>query len=247
MEEQIKQSPYREIWETLSQIDVSPWVEKKLNLSYLSWAHAWRLLMETYPEASYHFLKQEVCPDGTVTVYCAVSIPVRGENCVREMWLPVMDNRNNAIVDPNSRDISDTKMRCLVKTLAMFGLGHSLYAGEDITPQEKPAPHKEAPKKAKEPVAEKKEPVVEVVAAPPEKPKKAEKDRIDSPDGASEVVARLLEFAEEFCADESGLIDFWRKNKNVIDILDTNFPAQYGDLKEGFTALRKKLKGEENA
>ena len=34
-------------------------------------------------------------------------------------------------------DINKTIMRCLTKNLAMFGLGHYIYAGEDI-PESKP-------------------------------------------------------------------------------------------------------------
>ena len=48
------------------------------------------------------------------------------------MWLPVMDNRNNAISGPTSRQISDARMRCFAKAIAMHGLGHYIYAGEDI-------------------------------------------------------------------------------------------------------------------
>jgi len=44
----------------------------------------------------------------------------------------VMDHRNKAIVNPTSRDVSDARMRCLVKCIALFGLGFSLYAGEDL-------------------------------------------------------------------------------------------------------------------
>jgi hypothetical protein len=43
-----------------------------------------------------------------------------------------MDNRNKAIVLPTARDISDARMRCLVKAIAMHGLGIYLYAGEDL-------------------------------------------------------------------------------------------------------------------
>ena len=50
--------------------------------------------------------------------------------------MPVMDHRNNAIANPDARKISDTKMRCLTKCLAMFGLGHYIYAGEDLPEQE---------------------------------------------------------------------------------------------------------------
>ena len=53
------------------------------------------------------------------------------------MWLPVMDNRNNSIANPSSRQVSDTKMRCLVKCFALYGLGHYIYAGEDIPSESK--------------------------------------------------------------------------------------------------------------
>ncbi len=41
-----------EIWQTLSAVDVSAHVEKRAGLSYLSWAWAWGVLMEHYPQAS---------------------------------------------------------------------------------------------------------------------------------------------------------------------------------------------------
>lgn len=123
------------IWKTLSSIDVSKHVDKKGNLSYLSWAWAWGTLMKYYPQAVYNFLQTEKHEDGTVTVYCEVII----DDVSRTMWLPVMDHRNNAIANPDARKISDTKMRCLTKCLAMFGLGHYIYAGEDL-PEQEPQP-----------------------------------------------------------------------------------------------------------
>ena len=123
------------IWKTLSSIDVSKHVDKKGNLSYLSWAWAWGTLMKHYPQAIYNFLQTEKHEDGTVTVYCEVII----DDVSRTMWLPVMDHRNNAIANPDARKISDTKMRCLTKCLAMFGLGHYIYAGEDL-PEQEPQP-----------------------------------------------------------------------------------------------------------
>jgi len=120
---------HSEIWKTLSTVNVSQHVEKKGNLSYLSWAWAWGTLMEHYPQAEFEMDSQpSVEADGSVTVWCEVTI----DDCVRKMWLPVMDNRNNAVSTPNAREISDARMRCLVKCLALFGLGFSLYAGEDL-------------------------------------------------------------------------------------------------------------------
>ena len=116
------------IWKTLSAVDVSDHIEKKGNLSYLSWAWAWGVLMEKYPESEYEFAEPIYYSDGTCEVWVSVTISEK----TRKMWLPVMDYRNKSIPNPTSRDISDARMRCLVKCLAMFGLGHYIYAGEDL-------------------------------------------------------------------------------------------------------------------
>ncbi len=120
------------VWKTLSAIDCSKHVEKKGNLSYLSWAWAWQTLMEHYPDSSYEYYPIEAygdCPENA-TAEVSVSVTVKG--VTHMMWLPVMDHRNKAIVFPTSRDISDARMRCLVKCIAMHGLGIYLYAGEDL-------------------------------------------------------------------------------------------------------------------
>jgi len=121
----------KKIWDTLSKVDVSAYVEKKGNLTYLSWAWAWRVLMEHFPDVQYEF-DVEKFDDGTVEVRVAVSISEEGQDVVRHMWLPVMDYKNKAIQNPDSFAINTAKMRCLTKCLAMFGLGHYIYAGEDI-------------------------------------------------------------------------------------------------------------------
>ena len=154
-----KLDPFREVWNTLSQIDCSDFTQKKMDLTYLSWAWAWGILMEHFPEAMFevvyftlptqpaevvtengltvtklpeHRYPYEVHPDGTATVWVKVHI----HGVWRRMWLPVMDHRNQPIKNPNSRQISDATMRCLVKCLALFGLGHYIYAGEDLPPGE---------------------------------------------------------------------------------------------------------------
>ena len=134
-----KEITYKEVWDKLSKIDCSDKIEKKMNLSYLSWAWAWGVLMEEYPQASYLYYQGEgdvpyvKFPDGTAEVRCRIAI----DNLSREMTLSVMDNRNNAIQNPSSRQVNDTKMRCLVKCLAMYGLGHYIYAGEDVPSSDK--------------------------------------------------------------------------------------------------------------
>ena len=213
---------YAKIWATLSQIDVSRHVEKKNGLSYLSWAWAWGVLMEEYPHAEYSFSAPEVHPDGTVTIHCDIMIG----HCHRSMWLPVMDYKNNAIKNPDARKISDTKMRTLVKCLAMFGLGHRIYAGEDINPPGEPEVVSQITPDEINALAE---PEVKKKKVPP----KQGMNDIPSEEGAAEVVGKLLEFANKFCADEAGLVGFWKENKKLIDILDSNYPKQYDVLKQG--------------
>jgi hypothetical protein len=124
------------IWKTLSAINVNDHIEKKGNLSYLSWAWAWEQLMNHYADSYYYFDEKDFA-DGSKEVICILTIHEGEDSVCRQMWLPVMDHRNKAIINPDSRQVSDAKMRCLVKTLAMFGLGHYIYAGEDIPAAEK--------------------------------------------------------------------------------------------------------------
>jgi hypothetical protein len=121
------------IWDTLSQIDVSNHIEKKNNLSYLSWAWAWGTLMKHYPDTSYSFTDRTF-PDGTMEISCTVTIlaPDASSLVQHFMWLPVMNHKNQAISNPDAFQINTAKMRCLTKCLAMFGLGHYIYAGEDL-------------------------------------------------------------------------------------------------------------------
>ena len=94
--------------------------------------------MKHYPTARYQFTDHkdhngnitdiQVYTDGSASVECTVTI----EELSRTISLPVMDHRNQAIKNPNARQISDSKMRCLVKAIAMHGLGFYIYAGEDL-------------------------------------------------------------------------------------------------------------------
>lgn len=135
----MKEVTYKDVWDKLSKVDVSKHIEKvpaygNKELSYLSWAWAWGVMMEHYPEATYDFLETE---DGTDVCYykddsCSVEVVMTIGNLTRSMWLPVMDNKHKAVNNPNALQISNAKMRCLTKCLAMWGLGHYIYAGEDL-------------------------------------------------------------------------------------------------------------------
>jgi hypothetical protein len=109
----------------LSRKDVSAGVEQKGGLSYLSWAYAFNALFEEYPNSTYYFTEPTTFPDGTMMVKTGVTVG----DITHEMQLPVMDHRNKAVSNPDSRLVSDNTMRCLVKTIAMHGIGMNLYLG----------------------------------------------------------------------------------------------------------------------
>ena len=123
---------------TLSKINVNEHVEKKQNLSYLSWAWAVDQLMRIDPLANWQF-HEPVMFGNTMMVSCTVT----AFNKPITMHLPVMDHRNKAIESPDAFAVNKNMMRCLVKAIACHGLGLYIYAGEDLPegeekPEEKP-------------------------------------------------------------------------------------------------------------
>lgn len=111
----------------LREINVNEYVEKKGSLKYLSWTWAVDTLLQNDPDATWEFPEPKYFGE-TVMVFCNVTALGK----TMRMQLPVMDNRNNAIPNPDSRKISDATMRCLAKCIACFGIGLYIYAGEDL-------------------------------------------------------------------------------------------------------------------
>ena len=71
--------------------------------------------MEKYPDATFKFREFErdgkvydvmYYADTSASVHCTVTI----NGVERDMWLPVMDFRNQSIPNPSSKDINDTKL-----------------------------------------------------------------------------------------------------------------------------------------
>ena len=111
----------------LRKINVNEHTEKKVQLTYLSWAWAVETLLQHDSGATWEFPEPKYYGE-TVMVFCNVTAFGK----TMKMQLPVMDNRNNAIVNPDARKISDASMRCLAKCIATFGIGLYIYAGEDL-------------------------------------------------------------------------------------------------------------------
>ena len=234
-----KELTYKEVWDNLSKIDCSDKIEKKMNLSYLSWAWAWGVLQEHYPQAQYLFYQGEgdvpyvKYPDGTAEVRCRVSI----DNLNREMTLSVMDYKNNAVQNPNSRQVNDTKMRCLVKCLAMYGLGHYIYAGEDV-----PSADKEPVKK--KPITELKN-VVEETSKPVETPTEdVEADAGYGTEAWAELYTKSFFDLAKLNKTKEAMTSYYKTNTKDLATLRDNFPKMKEDLDAELKQIVANLKEE---
>lgn len=142
------------VFEELNALNVNEHSEKKKSgdtmLTYLSWTWAWAEVKKRYEDAQYEIVMHDGLPyvyDENTGYMVFTNVTIDGiTHC---MWLPVMDSNNRAMkskpydltfksgksitVAPATMfDINKTIMRCLVKNLAMFGLGLYIYAGEDL-------------------------------------------------------------------------------------------------------------------
>lgn len=120
-----KQNRYLE----LSRLDCSDGIEVKHGgLKYLKWSVAWHKLVSLYPDSSYYFGDPITLPDGTMMVRAGVTV----EGLTHEMQLPILDMRNKPLSSPNAFDYNTAQMRCLVKAIAMHGVGIDLYHGDNV-------------------------------------------------------------------------------------------------------------------
>ena len=149
-----KQTAFSEIQKKLLAIDVSEFVETKKGSSeksYLPWSNAWGELIKNYPDAEYEIERfgEEQLPYLKTKEGYMVFTKVTICGHTREMWLPVQDanfetmkeepyeitRKSGQVVPVAAADMSDINkaiMRCLVKNIAMFGLGLNVYQGEDL-------------------------------------------------------------------------------------------------------------------
>lgn len=127
----------KNVFETLSTINVSGKTEKKNGLTYLSWAYAWAEVKKLYSSAQYKVYERDTqygpvnyFTDG-MTCYVKVGVTIEGLEYIE--MLPVMDYRNKSIAldKVTSCDVNKTIQRAITKAIARHGLGLYVYAGED--------------------------------------------------------------------------------------------------------------------
>lgn len=117
---------------TLLRVDVSRFVEKKGQFSYLSWPFAVSQLRLTDPTATWEVKRFNDLPYMVTELGYFVEVAVTVQGVTLSQIHPVLDARNRPIAQPSPFDINTSIQRCLVKAIALHGLGLNVYAGEDL-------------------------------------------------------------------------------------------------------------------
>ena len=207
----------------LLKLNVNEHVEKKQNLSYLSWAWAWAEALKADPAATFEVKlfdgKAYMDINGTGMVWVTVTIFGKPMTC----FLPVMNHRNQPIQNPDAFQVNTAIMRCMTKGLALHGLGLYIYAGEDLPQVEETTP-------------------VIVKAVTPDGTAMADV-QVDTgqADANAELFAEGMMTYTNHCTDVKGLNSYWKANQAQLDALKVSHPDLYGQVRNRFSELKKQL------
>ena len=135
-----KEENNKSVFEVLNAIDCNEHVEKKNDLSYLSWAWAWQIVKKNYPDAFYTIYENAsglfYHTDGK-TCWVKTGVTINGLEHIE--YLPVMDFKNKSIPlnAVTSFDVNKAIQSSLTKAVARHGLGLYIYAVEDLPEEAK--------------------------------------------------------------------------------------------------------------
>jgi len=128
------------IFTKLNGIDVSSKVKTKNGLTYLSWSSAVAEVKKLYPDMEIKIYPQIMDQFGNTrfwhddgkTGWVEVGVTINGKE-EREV-LAIMDFKNKSIPAENitSTDANKAIKRCMVKAIALHGMGLYVYEGEDL-------------------------------------------------------------------------------------------------------------------
>jgi len=213
-------------WKTLSEVNVNSDKERKGRFDYLSWADAWKHVQQNTESATYELHDDVIYPDNSREVRCSVTI----DGISHMMWLAVMDNNNRAIKNPDARAVNDARMRCLVKAIAMHGLGLYIYAGEDLpeVAAQQPAPKKAPPRKNPDISVHPLEPEVQTFELYEHNGNL--RDTFNVPGHYTDAYLKLLDGYSKWegCTPEH-IDNFKAKNQAAIDMLGSNEQTKIQD------------------
>ena len=212
----------------LLKLNVNDHVEKKQNLSYLSWAWAWAEALKADPAATIevktvlrdHYTEMPYMDvNGTAMVWVTVTMFGKPMTC----FLPVMNHRNQPIQNPDSFQVNTAIMRCMTKGLALHGLGLYIYAGEDLPQSEEIAP-------------------VIIKAVTPDGTAMADVEvNTGQADANVQLFAEGMMTYTNHCTDVKGLNSYWKANQGQLDALKVSHPDLYGQVRNRFAELKKQL------
>ena len=121
------------IFKKLYSQNVNEHVEKKGNFNFLSWPYAVVQLRLADPLATWEVKRfADDLPYQKTDLGVFVEVAVTCQGITLSQIHPVLDSKNRPLVEPSSFDINTSIQRCLVKAIALHGLGLYVYAGEDL-------------------------------------------------------------------------------------------------------------------
>ena len=116
----------------LNRISVSDHLERKGGFAYLSWPFAVAQLRLADASAVWEVRRFDGKPYLATELGVFVEVAVTVQGVTLSQIHPVLDGRNRPIGAPTCFDINTSLQRCLVKAIALHGLGLYVYAGEDL-------------------------------------------------------------------------------------------------------------------
>lgn len=116
----------------LNAINVSDHIEKKGGFSYLSWPYAVAQLRLADPTATWEVRRFDGLPYLATDLGVFVEVAVTVQGVTLTQIHPCLDARNRPLAAPDAFQINTSIQRCLVKAIALHGLGLYIYAGEDL-------------------------------------------------------------------------------------------------------------------
>ena len=250
-------------WSQLKKIDVEKekMVKQKGKFSYISWAMAWSKLCDIYPDATFekHCNEQgfPYLKDENGWCFTKVTVIVNGKS-ITEM-LPVLNNYNKPIKNPDSSDVNTSLQRCLAKAIALHGLGVHVYSGEDIAEIPDNLGEEDAkPKEIQKPELKK---VEEDVKKVEEKASKTDTLKIDVPEKDSftkvdtnvdikkvgEYGEKIIEVYEKVALPAIKTVDdltsYYEREKATLENLKQNAVDVYDKIIDLFKQRKEKING----
>jgi len=121
------------VFKKLYATNVNEHIDKKGNFNYLSWPFAVAQLRLADPVATWEVKRfADDLPYQKTDLGVFVEVAVTCQGITLSQIHPVLDSKNRPLVEPSSFDINTSIQRCLVKAIALHGLGLYVYAGEDL-------------------------------------------------------------------------------------------------------------------